>query len=93
LLLISIALLLPYYRVARSCQVEDDEIAAFTVRRRQRVRAAKLQIGSDRESGERRSARLKCRTLRRDKDASEMGEMLDRSGRERHRQERCIWQE
>jgi hypothetical protein len=72
-------LLSPHYRVALSWQVEDDGIAAFAVRYRQRVRAAKLQISSDWESGERRSARLKCRTLRRDKDEIEMAKTLDGS--------------
>jgi hypothetical protein len=54
---------------------------------------ARRQISNDRESGEGRSARLKCRTLRRDKNESEMAEMLDGSGRERHPRERRIRQE
>ena len=41
--------------VALSRRIENDGIAAFTVRYRQRVRAAKLQISNDWESGERRS--------------------------------------
>ena len=60
----------------------------LSARCRRRVRAARRQISNDRESGEGRSARLKRRTLRRDKYKSERTEMLDRSGRERHRQER-----
>jgi hypothetical protein len=64
-----------------------------SVRRRRRVRAARRQISNDRESGEGRSARLKCRSLRRDKNESEITEMLDRPRRERHRQERRIRQE
>ena len=64
----------------------------LSARRRRRVRAARRQISNDRESGEGRSARLKCRTLRRNKNESEMSEMLDRSRRERHRQERRIRQ-
>ena len=64
-----------------------------SVRRRRRVRAARRQISNDRESGERRSARLKCRTLRRDKNEIEKAKMLDCSGRERNRQERRIRQE
>ena len=57
------------------------------------VRAARRQISNDRESGEGRRARLKCRTLRRDKNEIERAEMLDRSGRERNRQARRIRQE
>jgi hypothetical protein len=55
--------------------------------------AAGRQISNDCESGEGRSARLKCRTLRRDKNESEIAEMLDCSRRERHRQERRIRRE
>ena len=52
--------------------------------------AARRQISNDCKSGEWRSARLKCRTLRRDKNESEIAEMLDYSRRERYRQERRI---
>ena len=80
MLLISIALLLPHYLVALPWQVEDDRIAALSVRARRHVRAARLQISNDdRKSGERRSARLKCRTLRRDKNEIEIAKMLDGS--------------
>ena len=48
------------------------EVPRLSVRRRRRVRAARRQISNDRESGEGRSARLKCRTLRRDKNESEI---------------------
>jgi hypothetical protein len=51
----------------------------LSARSRQRVRAARRQISNDRKSGEGRRARLKCRTLRRDKGESEMAEMLDGS--------------
>ena len=60
---------------------------------RRRVRAVRRQISNDQESGEGRSARLKCRTLRRDKNEIEMAEILDCSGRVRYRQERRIRQE
>ena len=79
--------------VALSRQIENDGLPRLSVRRRRRVRAARRQISNDRESGEGRSARLKRRTLRRDKNESEIAEMLDRSRRERHRQERRIRQE
>jgi len=48
----------------------------LSARSRRRAGAARLQISNDRESGERRSARLERRTPRRDKDESEMAEML-----------------
>ena len=67
-------------------------VPRLSARRRRRVRAARRQISNDRESGEGRSARLKRRTLRRDKNITERAEVLDRSERERHPQERCIWQ-
>ena len=68
------------------------EVPRLSVCRRPRVRAARRQISNDRESGEGRSARLKCRTLRRNKNEREMSEMRDRSRRERPRQERRIRQ-
>ena len=54
--------------------------------------AAKPRISNDRRSGERRSARLKCRTLRRYKNEIEITEMLDCSRGERNRQKRRIRQ-
>jgi hypothetical protein len=80
-------------QVALSRQVENDRIAAFICALSPRVRAARRQISNDRESGEGRCARLKCRTLRRDRNESDIAEMLDRSERKRHRQERCAGQE
>ena len=68
-------------------------VPRLSVRRRRRVRAARRQISNDRESGEGRSARLKRRTLRRDKNESGKAEVLDRSRRERHRQQWRIRQE
>ena len=68
-------------------------VPRLSVRRRRRVRAARRQISNDRESGKWRSARLKRRTLRRDKNESGNAEVLDRSRRERHRQQWRIRQE
>ena len=68
-------------------------VPRLSVRRRRRVRAARRQISNDRESGEGRSARLKRRTLRRDKNESGKAEVLHRSRRERHRQQWRIRQE
>ena len=68
-------------------------VPRLSVRRRRRVRAARRQISNDRESGEGRSARLKRRTLRRDKNQSGKAEVLDRSRRERYRQQWRIRQE
>jgi hypothetical protein len=65
--------------VALSRQIEKDGIAAFIRAPPPHLRAARRQISNDRESGEGRSARLKCRTLRRDKNKTEMAEMLDGS--------------
>lgn len=65
--------------VAPSRQIENDEIAAFICAPPPHLRATRPQISNDRESGEGRGARLKCRTLRHDKDKSEMIEMLDGS--------------
>jgi hypothetical protein len=61
-----------------------------SARRRRRVRAARRQISNQWDSDEGRSARLKCRTLRRDKNETEMADMLDCSGRVRYRQKRRI---
>jgi hypothetical protein len=67
--------------------------AAFLCACRRRLRAARRQISNDRKSGEGRRAGLKRRPLRRDKNEIEITEMLDGSGRERHRQQRRIRQE
>jgi hypothetical protein len=53
--------------VALSRQIEKDGIAAFICAPPPHLHAARRQISNDRESGEGRSARLKCRSLRRDK--------------------------
>jgi hypothetical protein len=60
---------------------------------RRRVRAVRRQISNDLESGEGRSAGLKCRATRGDRNGREMAKMLDRSRCKRHRQERRIRQE
>jgi len=65
--------------VALSRQIEKDGIAAFVWTPPPHLRATRPQISNDRESGEGRSARLKCRSLRRDKSKSENTEMLDGS--------------
>jgi hypothetical protein len=65
-------------------------VPRLSARRRGRARAARRQISNDLESGEGRRARLKRCTLRGDKKEIERTGMLDRSGRERHRQERRI---
>jgi hypothetical protein len=78
--------------VVLSRQVENDGCRVNLRLSPARARG-EAQISNDQESGEGRSARLKCRTLRRDKDESEMAAMLDCSGRVRYRQERRIRQE
>ena len=80
-------------RVALSRQIENGGSAAFICAPspartpRRGVRSATTG------NGERRSARLKCRTLQRDKNEIEMAKMLDCSGHVRHRQERRILRE
>src|SRR4029077_1804185 len=80
------------WQVALSRQIGKYRSAAFNLDAIARARA-KRQISNDQESGERRSARLKCRTLRRNKNESEITEMLDCSGRVWYRQGRRIRQE
>src|ERR1700719_2853623 len=76
---------------ALSPQIGKYRSAAFNLDAIARARA-KRQISNDQESGERRSARLKCRTLQRYKNYSEITEMLDCSRGERNRQKRRIRQ-
>jgi hypothetical protein len=79
LLLISIALLSPHHRVALSWQVENDGRRGHLSAGAGVQALAGRQISNDRKSGERRSARLERRTLRRDKNEIEIVETLDGS--------------